>query len=83
MKTISSYPSVHIAENFRYECILYKGFIIRKRIDVKKGTAIIYNCMFLVKCIAGDIASDGSENSIEKAKKYIDNYLFEIKFINQ
>lgn len=51
----------------------YKGFRIEKRTDVKSHSAIIYKGFKLVKCIAGDIFADGSENSIEKAKKYIDS----------
>lgn len=51
----------------------YKGYKIEKRIDVESHTCIIYKDGIYVKGIAGDIASDGSENCIEKAKKYIDN----------
>lgn len=58
----------------------YKGFIIQKRIDAKNHCCLIYTKMvdavnFITpyKCVAGAILSDGSENSIEKAKKFIDN----------
>ena len=50
----------------------YKGYTIQKRTDVKTHTCIIYKSEQIVKCIAGDIFKDGSENSIQKAKKYID-----------
>jgi hypothetical protein len=50
----------------------YKGFNIQKRTDVKMHTCIIYKGNDIVKCIAGDIFLDGSENSIEKAKNWID-----------
>jgi hypothetical protein len=49
----------------------YKGFNIQKRTDVKTHTCIIYKSGKIIKCISGDIFSDGSENSIEKAKKFI------------
>jgi hypothetical protein len=49
----------------------YKGFRIEKRTDVKTHTCLIYKGNNLVKGIAGDIFEDGSENSIEKAKSYI------------
>ena len=52
--------------------INYKGYKIEKRTDIKNHTCIIYKNNDLFKCIAGDILKDGSENSIEKAKKYID-----------
>lgn len=51
----------------------YKGFVIEKRIDVKSHTCIIYKDGNMVKGIAGDIFADGSENSIEKAKSWIDD----------
>lgn len=50
----------------------YKGFRIEKRTDVKTHICIIYKGNDLVKCIAGDILKDGSENSINKSKNYID-----------
>ena len=50
----------------------YKGFNIQKRTDVKTHCALIYKGEQLAKCIAGDIALDGSENSIAKAKEWID-----------
>lgn len=50
----------------------YKGHIIQKRTDIKTHTCIIYKDGDLKKCIAGDIQADGSENSIEKAKAWID-----------
>lgn len=51
--------------------IKYKGFVIQKNKD--SHSALIYKDGFLLKCIAGDILKDGSENSIEKAKNYIDS----------
>jgi len=52
----------------------YKGYNIQKRIDVKTRTCIIYNNKGeIVKCIAGSIFQDGTENAIEKAKQFIDN----------
>ena len=51
---------------------IYKGFRIEKRTDVKTHTCIIYKGNDMVKCIAGNIYAGGSENSIEKAKNYID-----------
>lgn len=51
----------------------YKGFIIEKRTDTKNNTCIIYENDCLLKCIAGDILEDGTENSIQKAKSFIDN----------
>jgi len=50
----------------------YKGFRIEKRTDVKTHTCIIYKGNDLVKCIVGDVLKDGSENSIDKSKNYID-----------
>ena len=50
----------------------YKGFEIQKRTDVKMDSCIIYKGENLVKCIAGDILKDGSGNSTEKAKNWID-----------
>jgi hypothetical protein len=50
----------------------YKGFVIEKRIDVKSHTCIVYKDGDMVKCIVGNIFADGSENSIEKAKSWID-----------
>lgn len=49
----------------------YEGYQIQKRIDVKSSTCLIYNDGNLIKCIAGDILKDGSENSTQKAKNYI------------
>jgi hypothetical protein len=51
----------------------HKGFSIQKTIDVKTHTCLIYKDGSLVKCIAGGIAEDGSEDSIEKAKEWINN----------
>jgi hypothetical protein len=51
----------------------YKGFNIQKRTDVKTHTCIIYKDDEIVKCIAGNIFADGSENAIAKAKIWIDN----------
>ena len=51
----------------------HKGYTISKRTDIKNHTCIIYKDNNLIKCIAGDILADGSENSIYKAKKHIDN----------
>lgn len=53
----------------------YKGFTIQKRTDVKNNSCIIFNGEKMVKCIAGSISTDGSENSIEKAKQWIDQNL--------
>ena len=49
----------------------YKGYTIQKRTDVKSHCCMIYKGGDLVKCISGSIFSDGSENSIEVAKDYI------------
>lgn len=51
----------------------YKGHVIEKRTDVKTHCCIIYKDNNIVKGIAGDIFADGSENSIEKAKAWINN----------
>lgn len=51
----------------------YKGFTIQKRIDTKNHTCLIYIGESYIKGIAGDIALDGTENSIAKAKMWIDN----------
>ena len=51
----------------------YKNFRIEKRTDVKTHTCIIFKGNDMVKCIAGNILKDGSENSIEKAKNYINS----------
>lgn len=51
----------------------YKGFTIEKRTDVISHCCTIYKGEAMVKMIAGDIAKDGSENSIEKAKGFIDS----------
>ena len=51
----------------------YKGYIIQKRKDTKNHTCLIYKGEELIKCIAGAIFQDGSENSIEKAKQWIDD----------
>jgi hypothetical protein len=56
----------------KHENIRYMGYMIQKRIDVKMNTCLIYVDDILVKCIAGAILEDGSENSIEKAKQWID-----------
>lgn len=53
--------------------INYKGFEIQKRTDVKTHCVTIFKNNKLFACVAGDIALDGSENSIEKAKLKIDN----------
>ena len=50
----------------------YKGFVIEKRIDVKTHCCIIFKDGDMITCVAGDIFADGSENSIEKAKQWID-----------
>ena len=50
----------------------YKGFVIEKRIDVKTHTCMVLKDDFFVKGVVGDIFADGSENSIEKAKQWID-----------
>ena len=51
----------------------YKGYAIQKPFNIKTHCAVIYKCGEIVKCIAGDIFADGSENSIEKSKKFIDS----------
>lgn len=52
----------------------YKGYVIQKRTDVKTHTCIIYNkAGEMVKCIAGNIFADGSNDAIDKAMRYIDN----------
>ena len=51
----------------------YKGYIIQQRTDIKTHTCIIYKDGEIVKCIAGDITEDGSNNAIEKAKTYINH----------
>lgn len=53
----------------------YKGYVIQKRIDVPSNSCLIHYSGGLVKCIAGDILRDGSENSLIKAKRWIDNKL--------
>ena len=50
----------------------YKGYTIQKRTDVKTHTCIIYKGEQLIKCIVGDILPDGTENSVDKAKLFID-----------
>jgi len=55
--------------------IEHKGYTIQKRIDTKNNTCLIYKNGDLVKCIAGSIFADGTENSIEKAKLHIDTKL--------
>lgn len=50
----------------------YRGYTIEKRTDVKTHCCIIYKDGELIKGIAGDIFGDGSENSISKAKLWID-----------
>ena len=52
--------------------INYKGYKIIQRIDVKSHCASIYACGVLVKMIAGDINQDGTNNAIDKSKKFID-----------
>ena len=47
----------------------YKGYEIHQ--SEGSHCAIIYKDGELIKCIAGDIFADGSNNAIEKAKKYI------------
>jgi hypothetical protein len=59
-------------EVMKHEYTEYRGYTIQQRIDVKMHSAIIYLGEEIVKCIVGDILLDGSENSIEKAKGYID-----------
>ena len=51
---------------------IYKGYEIEKRIDIKNNSCLINKSGQLIKAIAGDILKDGSENSIEKAKQWID-----------
>lgn len=53
----------------------YKGYTIQKRSDIKTATCIIFLKGDMVKCIAGDIFADGSENSIKKAMQWIDKQL--------
>lgn len=50
----------------------YKGYTIEKRTDIRMNTCIVYKGSEYIKGISGNIAQDGTENSIEKAKKYID-----------
>lgn len=51
----------------------YKNHTIQQRIDVKSHCAGVFSASGeLIKMIAGDIKSDGSNNAIEKAKKFID-----------
>ena len=50
----------------------HKGYLIQQRTDIKSNRAIIYKNNELVKCIVGDILADGTENSIDKAKSWID-----------
>lgn len=59
------------ATEYKYFCEDYKGFIIQKRIDIKKNTCIVFKDGVMAKCIAGDIRADGTENSIQKAKDWI------------
>lgn len=49
---------------------LHNGYTITTKED--SHSALIYKGEVLVKCIAGDIAKDGSHNAIEKAKAFID-----------
>lgn len=49
---------------------LHNGYTITTNED--SHSALIYKGEVLVKCIAGDIAQDGSHNAIEKAKLIID-----------
>ena len=56
----------------------YNGFDIHSKPFVagskdNSNSALIYKGENLFKCIAGDIAKDGSHNAIAKAKLYIDN----------
>ncbi len=48
----------------------YRGFEIRQA--DRSHCALIYRAGELVKCIAGDVLKDGSNNAFDKAKKYID-----------
>lgn len=50
----------------------YNGFIIEESLHMKSHSVLVYKNGDLVKCIAGDIFSDGTNNSIEKAKNWID-----------
>lgn len=52
--------------------INYKGYEIEYNPSTTSHSALINLNGSLVKCIAGDIAKDGSNNRIEKAKKFID-----------
>lgn len=52
---------------------IYKGYSIVKRIDIPTHTCIIYLGNDMIKCISGNISTSGSEDSIIKAKKYINN----------
>jgi hypothetical protein len=54
------------------DSIIFRGYIIEQRTDVKSHCAIIYTTKGdYVKSIAGDIKCDGTENSIEKAMDYV------------
>jgi hypothetical protein len=57
----------------KFETVKHKDFTITKRIDAKSHCASIYGKNGeLVKMVAGDIKTDGSENAIEKAKQWVD-----------
>ena len=55
--------------------IHYKGYVIEQLVNTKTHSCIIYFNFNMVKGIAGDIAPDGSNNAISKAKKYIDSLI--------
>lgn len=59
-----------VIQNNKAMTTIYKGFKIETK--PKSHTALIYRGDELVKCIAGDIAKDGTHNAIDKAKIYID-----------
>lgn len=58
----------------------YKGYVIQKRIDVPTHTCLIHYNDDLVKCIAGDILPDGTENSVIKAKQWINNKALQVSY---
>lgn len=53
--------------------INYKGYEIEYNPSTTSHSCFINFNGSLIKCIAGDIAKDGSNNRIEKAKQYIDS----------
>jgi hypothetical protein len=54
------------------ETLEYKGYTLSLSFN-HSHTCLIYRNGGLVKCIAGNILPDGSNNRVEKAKQYIDS----------